>query len=94
MPFQFQRLEIPDILLVEARSTKDDRGYFMETYKQSVFVAQGIPHVFTQDNHSHSVHRVYIQFSHCLKRASISGLPATFISGCFIWYTGLAFWLC
>ena len=58
MPFQFRRLEIPDIILVEARSAKDERGYFMEAYKQSAFAAHGIPHVFIQDNHSHSARRV------------------------------------
>jgi dTDP-4-dehydrorhamnose 3,5-epimerase len=58
MPFQFQRLEIPDIILVEARSAKDERGYFMETYKQSTFAANGIPEVFVQDNHSHSLRGV------------------------------------
>ena len=58
MPFQFQRLEIPDVILVEARSAKDERGYFMETYKQSVFASNGIPEVFVQDNHSHSMRGV------------------------------------
>ena len=43
MPFKFQRLEIPDIILVEARSARDERGYFMETYKQSAFASNGIP---------------------------------------------------
>lgn len=58
MPFRFERLEIPDIILVEARSARDERGYFMETYKQSAFVANGIPEVFCQDNHSHSMRGV------------------------------------
>lgn len=58
MPFQFQRLEIPDIILVEARAAKDDRGYFIELYKKSVFASNGIPDVFVQDNHSHSVRQV------------------------------------
>jgi dTDP-4-dehydrorhamnose 3,5-epimerase len=58
MPFKFQRLEIPDIILVEARSARDERGYFMETYKQSAFASNGIPEVFVQDNHSHSMRGV------------------------------------
>jgi dTDP-4-dehydrorhamnose 3,5-epimerase len=58
MPFQFQRLELPDIVLVQAGAARDERGYFMESYKQSVFSANGIPAVFVQDNHSHSVRGV------------------------------------
>jgi dTDP-4-dehydrorhamnose 3,5-epimerase len=58
MPFQFQRLEIPDIILVQARAARDKRGYFMETYKQSVFASNGLPDVFVQDNHSHSMRGV------------------------------------
>jgi len=29
MPFSFQRLEIPDVILVEARAFADERGFFM-----------------------------------------------------------------
>lgn len=53
MPFQFTRLEIQDLILVEAQRSEDHRGYFMEAYKQSEFVAGGIPE-FVQDNYSHS----------------------------------------
>ncbi|MCH7685548.1 MAG: dTDP-4-dehydrorhamnose 3,5-epimerase [Planctomycetes bacterium] len=54
MPFQFKKLEIPEVLLVEPRIFSDSRGFFMETYKRSEFVANGIPDLFVQDNHSHS----------------------------------------
>jgi dTDP-4-dehydrorhamnose 3,5-epimerase len=33
MPFSFQRLEIPDVILIEAKAFADERGFFMETYK-------------------------------------------------------------
>jgi dTDP-4-dehydrorhamnose 3,5-epimerase len=58
MQFQFQHLEIPDIIHVQVQSAADERGYFMELYKQSAFAANGIPATFVQDNHSHSVRGV------------------------------------
>lgn len=58
MPFQFQRLRIPDVILVEARHSVDERGFFLETYKYSAFAANGIAETFVQDNLSHSVHGV------------------------------------
>jgi dTDP-4-dehydrorhamnose 3,5-epimerase len=54
MPFRFERLEIPEIILVEAQRHGDDRGYFLETYKQSTFADNGISPAFVQDNISHS----------------------------------------
>ncbi|HNS51895.1 MAG TPA: dTDP-4-dehydrorhamnose 3,5-epimerase [Anaerolineae bacterium] len=54
MPFQFQHLAIPGVILVEARRYPDDRGFFLETYKLSEFTELGIPGPFVQDNWSHS----------------------------------------
>ncbi len=54
MPFEFKRMEIPDVILVEARAFPDGRGFFMETYKRSQFEAGGIPQRFVQGNYSHS----------------------------------------
>ncbi len=58
MPFRFERLEIPGLVLVEPKSFHDDRGCFMETYKRSEFQANGIPATFVQDNYSYSVRGV------------------------------------
>ncbi len=58
MPFQFTPLEIPDLILVETRRYGDDRGFFMETYRQEEFAANGIPGPFVQDNCSHSAQGV------------------------------------
>ena len=58
MPFQFERLEIPDVILVTAKHFVDDRGFFLESYKQSEFADNGIPWAFVQDNRSHSAHQV------------------------------------
>jgi len=58
MAFKFQRLEIPDVVLIEARALEDERGSFVESYKRSVFSANGIDATFVQDNYSHSVRGV------------------------------------
>lgn len=58
MPFQFQRLDIPDLVLVTPRRFADDRGFFCETYKASAFQEFGIDAVFVQDNCSHSLRGV------------------------------------
>ncbi len=54
MPFNFIHTEIPDIIIVEPKVFKDDRGYFLESYKMSDFKKNGIDVNFLQDNHSKS----------------------------------------
>lgn len=54
MPFEFKRLTIPGLVSVRPRVFGDPRGYFLETYKQSEFSANGIDEVFVQDNLSSS----------------------------------------
>lgn len=52
MPFIFKRLDIDGLVLVEPRVFPDDRGFFLESYKESEFAKGGLPHRFVQDNHS------------------------------------------
>lgn len=54
MPFEFKPQEIKDVILVEPKVFGDARGFFMETYKKSDFIANGIDVEFNQDNHSKS----------------------------------------
>lgn len=54
MNFTFTKLEIPDVLLIHAKSFDDERGFFKENYKESIFSQNGISEKFTQDNFSHS----------------------------------------
>ena len=55
MPFTFQPLpELPDVILIEPKAFGDDRGWFMETFKQSEFESAGIREAFRQDNYSRS----------------------------------------
>ncbi len=55
MPFTFKKLGIPEVILVEAKAFPDERGFFMESFKESVFSINGIDTRFVQDNYSHSV---------------------------------------
>lgn len=54
MSFNFKSLKIAEVILVEPIVFKDERGFFMETYKMLDFVAFGIEGNFVQDNHSRS----------------------------------------
>jgi len=54
MPFEFARAEIPDIVVIQPSFFRDDRGFFMESYKRSDFAAHGITEDFVQSNHSRS----------------------------------------
>jgi dTDP-4-dehydrorhamnose 3,5-epimerase len=58
MPFSFRRLSIDGLMLIEPRSFPDARGSFMETYRHSDFVREGIADHFLQDNHSVSQRNV------------------------------------
>jgi dTDP-4-dehydrorhamnose 3,5-epimerase len=55
MPFKFKKLAIPDVILVEAQAFSDERGFFMESFKESAFNTNGINTRFVQDNCSHSI---------------------------------------
>ena len=54
MPFRFEKLAIPDVILIEPKKFEDPRGFFMETYKNSDFIENGINELFVQDNFSRS----------------------------------------
>src|SRR5690606_1441947 len=49
---------IPDLLIVEHELFQDDRGFFMEVYRQDVFREAGLPDTFVQMNHSRSARGV------------------------------------
>jgi dTDP-4-dehydrorhamnose 3,5-epimerase len=80
MPFQFHHLAIPEVLLIEARSFKDDRGFFLETYKLSEFAAHGVPGPFVQDNWSHS-RRGTLRGLHYQKQPKAQGKLVLAVSG-------------
>jgi dTDP-4-dehydrorhamnose 3,5-epimerase len=51
---QFVPTSIPDVILIKSKVFGDSRGFFMETYRENLFVEAGIPDRFVQDNHSGS----------------------------------------
>ena len=51
-------MEIPDVILVDAQAFSDERGFFMESFKESIFNVNGINTRFVQDNYSHSLRGV------------------------------------
>src|SRR5574344_848864 len=60
----FIKTEIKDVFIVEPNIFKDDRGYFFESYNEDVFIKNGIPNKFIQDNQSKSSYGV-IRGLHC-----------------------------
>ena len=52
--FAFTDTSIDGLKIIDVKTYGDERGYFMETYKQSDFAAGGIDAVFVQDNQSSS----------------------------------------
>lgn len=54
MPFQFKETPLIGVKIIQPRKFGDPRGFFMETYKKSDFVSEGINEEFCQDNHSSS----------------------------------------
>ena len=54
MPFEFIQQKIKDVILIKPRVFGDVRGFFLESYKKSEFIKNGINVDFNQDNHSKS----------------------------------------
>ena len=80
MPSTFKRLEIDGLVLVEPRSFHDERGFFLESFKESEFAVAGITERFVQDNHSLSVKNV-IRGLHYQKEPRAQGKLVRVIKG-------------
>ena len=52
--FTFNETEIKDVYTIDVKKYGDNRGYFMETYKESDFKTAGLDYNFVQDNQSKS----------------------------------------
>ncbi len=57
MPFEFEKTELSEVILIKPKVFEDDRGFFLETYKKDDFKKVGIDEDFIQDNHSKSVYK-------------------------------------
>ena len=49
---------LPGVFILEPRVFRDERGFFLETYRESLFQEIGISDRFVQDNHSCSHYAV------------------------------------
>ena len=55
MPLQFESSHVGgDVVVIKPAVLGDDRGFFMETYRQDNFRDLGLPTDWVQDNHSRS----------------------------------------
>ena len=52
--FKFIETSIKDVYIIEPKKYGDNRGYFMETYKEKDFKEAGLLYNFVQDNQSKS----------------------------------------
>ncbi len=52
--FKFTETGIKNVYIIEPKVFGDNRGYFMETYKESDFAEAGLNYRFVQDNQSSS----------------------------------------
>ncbi len=52
---QIEPTAIPDVKVITPKFFRDDRGYFVETYRADRLTAAGVDIVFVQDNQSLSV---------------------------------------
>ena len=52
--FTFKETSIEGVYVIEPKKYGDNRGYFMETYKESDFRKAGLDYCFIQDNQSKS----------------------------------------
>ena len=52
--FKFIETSIKDVFIIEPKKYGDNRGYFMETYKETDFIKAGLKYNFIQDNQSKS----------------------------------------
>ncbi len=62
MGFSFKSLGVPEVVLVEPDTYRDDRGFFRETYRRSAFAGEaaalGLDRAFVQANSSRSARDV------------------------------------
>jgi dTDP-4-dehydrorhamnose 3,5-epimerase len=52
--FTFNETRIKGVYIIDVKTYGDNRGYFMETYKESDFKEAGLDYNFVQDNQSSS----------------------------------------
>ncbi|QQG40213.1 MAG: dTDP-4-dehydrorhamnose 3,5-epimerase [Candidatus Aenigmatarchaeota archaeon] len=58
MPFAFEKLAIPDVVLVTPHIFEDARGFFIKFYHRGEYAKNGIACTFVEDSHSRSQYGV------------------------------------
>jgi len=58
MAYKIESTHLNGVIVIVPDMFKDDRGFFVETYRMDHFKALGLPHEFVQDNHSGSIKNV------------------------------------
>lgn len=51
------KTEIEDVIIIEPKNFRDNRGWFIESYSKVKFIEHGINIEFVQDNHSFSAQK-------------------------------------
>ncbi len=69
MEIDFQNTSVPGVLLVTLKAFTDERGEFLETYRQAEFAQAGIGPQFVQDNHAGSHQGVLRGLHYQIKQA-------------------------
>ena len=55
---EFERLAIPDVVLLRPKVFGDQRGFFLESWNRRRFADSGLDFDFVQDNHSRSARHI------------------------------------
>lgn len=79
MSLNYEKLKIPGLLVIEPKKFSDERGFFIEKYKQSEFREIGLPD-FVQDNYSISKQGV-IRGLHFQKKPFEQGKLVSVVAG-------------
>jgi dTDP-4-dehydrorhamnose 3,5-epimerase len=80
MPFDFEELEIDGVVKVSPQIFGDERGYFLETFKESAFENSPVPSNFVQDNCSFSEKNV-LRGLHFQKPPNVQGKLVRAVQG-------------
>ena len=54
MEIKIESRQLGDIVILAPEVFEDERGFFMEVFREDQFKSLGVPHYFPQDNHSRS----------------------------------------
>ena len=54
MPFKIVSTHLNGVVVLETKAFEDERGFFMEVFREDMFKDLGLPSYFPQDNHSRS----------------------------------------